>query len=301
MKKVIAKIKKIVSVLLVIITIALILPIALPIGENVKTADAATVIKIDKTKATIVVSKTLQLKINGTNKKVLWTSNNKAVVTVTSKGKVLAKTVGTATITATIGKSKYSCKVTVKKAPILVTNILTTCKFLITPINSVFYFNATPYPNTAGKKTLEWKSSDDTIVQVDESGVCLTIKEGMAEIYAYSTDGSNVFAKWDITVSNDFSLRVSTDEKEINLTYGETKMIYLKVSGLADTENINYYTSNANITAFCGIMTNWKIPVTIYANEIGTTNLVFTSSLYPEEYIVTVNVVQSSVKLDDGN
>lgn len=76
--------------------------------------NAATKVKINKTKASIYVGKTVQLKISGTKKKVTWKSSNKKVATVTSKGKVKGLKKGTAKITATVSKKKYTCKVTVK-------------------------------------------------------------------------------------------------------------------------------------------------------------------------------------------
>lgn len=77
--------------------------------------NAASKVKISKTKATLTVGKTLTLKMKGTKKKVKWSSSKKSVATVSSKGKVKAKKAGKATITAKVGKKKYKCKVTVKK------------------------------------------------------------------------------------------------------------------------------------------------------------------------------------------
>lgn len=71
--------------------------------------------KINKKKATLKVGQTLQLKVTGTNGKVKWKSSKKSVATVSSKGRVKAKKKGSATITAKVGKKKYTCKVTVKK------------------------------------------------------------------------------------------------------------------------------------------------------------------------------------------
>ena len=71
--------------------------------------------KINKKKATLKVGQTLQLKVTGTKGKVKWKSSKKSVATVSSKGRVKAKKKGSATITAKIGKKKYTCKVTVKK------------------------------------------------------------------------------------------------------------------------------------------------------------------------------------------
>lgn len=71
--------------------------------------------KINKKKATLKVGQTLQLKVTGTKGKVKWKSSKKSVATVSSNGRVKAKKKGSATITAKVGKKKYTCKVTVKK------------------------------------------------------------------------------------------------------------------------------------------------------------------------------------------
>ncbi|HHT58009.1 Ig-like domain-containing protein [Herbinix luporum] len=86
---------------------------SIPHLTNPVTVEAAT-IKLNKTKITLDVGDTYQLKLTGTNKKVTWSSSKKSVATVSSKGKVTAKKAGKATITAKVGSKKYTCKVTVK-------------------------------------------------------------------------------------------------------------------------------------------------------------------------------------------
>lgn len=76
-------------------------------NEKVKAASA----KLNTNLVTTTVKKTYQLKIKGTKKKVKWATGNKKVATVDKKGKVTAKGVGNTTITAKIGKKKYTCKV----------------------------------------------------------------------------------------------------------------------------------------------------------------------------------------------
>ena len=76
-------------------------------------AQAKAKVKLNKTKATLVVNRTVKLKVKGTKKKVKWTTSNKKVATVSKKGVVTAKKPGKATITAKVGKKKYKCKITV--------------------------------------------------------------------------------------------------------------------------------------------------------------------------------------------
>lgn len=56
----------------------------------------------------------VQLKMQWVKGKVKWSSSNKRVATVNSKGKVTAKKKGTAKISAKVGGKTYKCKVTVK-------------------------------------------------------------------------------------------------------------------------------------------------------------------------------------------
>ena len=77
-------------------------------------ASAATV-KISKTKATLSVGQTVTLKIKGASSSVKWSTNKKAVATVSSKGKVTAKKAGVAKITGSVNGRQYTCKVTVKE------------------------------------------------------------------------------------------------------------------------------------------------------------------------------------------
>jgi len=80
------------------------------------TARAATKTpKLNKTKATLYVGQTLQLKLANAKGTVTWKSSRKTVAAVSKKGKVTAKKAGSATITAIDGKKKYTCKITVKR------------------------------------------------------------------------------------------------------------------------------------------------------------------------------------------
>lgn len=79
------------------------------------TAVAAKKVSINKTNVTLKKGKSITLKLRGTKKKVKWSSNRKRIATVSKKGKVTAKRVGKAKITAKVGKKKYNCTVTVVK------------------------------------------------------------------------------------------------------------------------------------------------------------------------------------------
>lgn len=70
-------------------------------------------VKLNKTSVKIARYHSCQLKVSGTKKKVTWKSSDKDIAEVSKTGKVTAKNEGTAKITATVNKKKYTCKVTV--------------------------------------------------------------------------------------------------------------------------------------------------------------------------------------------
>lgn len=70
---------------------------------------------LNKAKVSIKVGNSYTLKLSGTTQKVTWKSSNTSVATVNSKGVISAKKAGTAKVTATVLKKKYTCTVTVSK------------------------------------------------------------------------------------------------------------------------------------------------------------------------------------------
>ncbi|MCI9063765.1 MAG: Ig domain-containing protein [Clostridia bacterium] len=110
MKKIL---KKTLLSIIIVVSILFVAPVVFPEIQNSYVVEAAN-IKINKTKKTLRVGDAYNLKVSKTNKKVKWSTSNKKVATVSSKGRVTAKKKGTATITAKVGNKKYKCKITVK-------------------------------------------------------------------------------------------------------------------------------------------------------------------------------------------
>jgi hypothetical protein len=96
-------------------------PSILPVSSTAVAQAAA--IKLSKKEITLEAGKSQTLKITGTKQKVTWSSSKTSVATVSSTGKVTAKGAGTAVITATVNKKKYTCKITVKTATVVNPNV----------------------------------------------------------------------------------------------------------------------------------------------------------------------------------
>ncbi|MBQ2800361.1 MAG: Ig-like domain-containing protein [Lachnospiraceae bacterium] len=136
------------------------------------TAEAAS-IKLSKTKSTMYVGNTLQLKLKGaTAKKVKWTSSNKSVAKVSSSGKVSALKKGTVTIKAKYKNVTYKCKVTVKSAKI-------SQKKLTLRVGQGYDLEVI---NTVGKIT--WKSSNTKVAKVNSNGYLSPKAAGNTKITA---------------------------------------------------------------------------------------------------------------------
>lgn len=95
--------------------LVLVLIFAMGISILPMNVNAAKKAKLSKTKVTMQVGKTVQLKVKNNKKRVKWSSSNKKVATVSKKGKVKAVSSGNARIIAKISKKKLVCKVNVKR------------------------------------------------------------------------------------------------------------------------------------------------------------------------------------------
>lgn len=95
-----------------VLMLTMVAPTTLHIS-NATVAQAATA-KLNKKALNLEVGQSFTLEITGTKSNITWASSKKSVATVSKKGKVTAKKAGTATITATVNKKSYTCKVTVE-------------------------------------------------------------------------------------------------------------------------------------------------------------------------------------------
>lgn len=112
--------KRFLKLLAVVLCLSMFTPGVVP-NAGIESVQAAQKVKLNYTKKTIYEGDSFTLKVSGTKKKVKWSSSNKKVATVSSKGVVKGKNGGsdrkTCKITAEVGSKKYVCKVTVKAVP----------------------------------------------------------------------------------------------------------------------------------------------------------------------------------------
>ena len=207
---------------------------------NGKTATYKVTVKnamsINKTAVTVYVggtpaSYTLKATsaIGGT---VKYATSNKSVATVSSKGVVTAKKAGTAVITATAGKAKITCKVTVKNPSIA-------AKAAKTTIYTKGQTSTTITVTKSGVSgTAKFTSSNKNIATVDSKGVVRAKKAGTVKITVQVGKLKKV-----VTVSvKNASLKLSRTAATINR--GKTTTI--KVSAVP-TGKVTYTSSNKGV------------------------------------------------------
>lgn len=166
-----AKVKRV----LLSMVIALILignPVSTDIFSYTETVQAASSIKISKSKATLIKGQALQLKVTGTSQKAKWYTSKNSVASVTQTGKVVAKNKGAATITAKIGTKKVLCKITVETPKISKTSL---------SLNAGKKYTLKV---TGTKQKIIWSSSNKSIATVSAAGVITAKKTGKAKITA---------------------------------------------------------------------------------------------------------------------
>ena len=73
--------------------------------------------KLSKTKVTLQEGKSTTLKVNGGRGAIKWTTVDKKIATVNSKGKITAQKAGVVKVTATCNGKKLNCIVTVRAKP----------------------------------------------------------------------------------------------------------------------------------------------------------------------------------------
>lgn len=193
-----------------------------------------TGIQLNKEKTTIAVNETELLTAtvmpeNATNKKVTWTSSDNNIVTV-EEGKITGKKAGTATVTATTedGNKTASCTVVVEaeKTPDIPQKSVERIELNETNLEvqkgDKFNLVVTFYPSDATNKNVTWKTSDEKIASVTETGIITAISEGKVTITAITEEGNktasciiNVKAK---TNTVDDIYKSDNNKKEDNTT-----------------------------------------------------------------------------------
>lgn len=156
-------------------------------------ASLPTSISVSPAQANMYVGAQLSLSAtvspdNASDKSIKWTSSNNAVATVNETGLVTAVGKGTVEIVAsTINGHTSKCTITVNPVyPETITVTPATYKFYV---GDTYQLSASTTPADVQNPTLTWKSSDASVVAVDNTGKITAVKVGTATVTASTADG----------------------------------------------------------------------------------------------------------------
>ena len=216
----------------------------------------ATGISLNKTTASLVVDKTLQLTAtvspsNANNKTVAWTSSNTAIATVDNTGLVTAKSVGSATITATTSDGtnlSASCKVTV--TPQLATDIALNQTLAEIGVGETVTLVATVSPNNTTNPSVKWTTENAAVATVVR-GVVRGVGEGECYITATTQDGTNLSAQCLVAVWLNHPISIAGDVDGNGAVNGTDLNILINI--ILGKDNAANYSGRANVNGEGGI------------------------------------------------
>lgn len=165
-------------------------------------------ISLDKKSLVVIRKQTAQLKVTfnpkgTTDKTVTWTSSNTSIASVDKNGVITGKNTGNCTITAKSksGGFKATCDVEVVAKAVEVDYIdFAGYDTLEMQKGSSDTLTLDIYPANATNASVTWKSSNSSVVSVDNEGNVTALKKGTATITVTSVADRNVYATCKITV-----------------------------------------------------------------------------------------------------
>lgn len=172
-------------------------------------------VSLDKSEVTINEGQTVQLSLNVEPKdftdEVSWKSTDSNIATVSDTGVVTAENTGTAKIKVIVGEQSVYCNVIVTQP---VTSIYLNRESVSMEALETYQLKTSIYPENANNKEVEWNSSDEKIVKVDQTGCITVLAKGTATVTGKTKDGSNLWDTCTVTVTNTACIAKSVDELE---------------------------------------------------------------------------------------
>ena len=154
---------------------------------------------------------------NAADKRLSWSSSATDVAGVDASGRLSALKEGTAVITATASNGvKDQCTITVKVPS--VTGVRLDRNSLALKINQRDTLKATVVPANAGNKAVEWRSSNTSVVTVDDEGGLWALAAGEASVSVSTVEGG-MTASCLVTVLIPVA-HISMDMEDISIIIG---------------------------------------------------------------------------------
>ena len=215
--------------------------------------------------------------------KLTYKTSNKKVATVSSKGVVIGKKAGTATITVSLkGKKLTACKVKVVAAPKKVTLSNTS---LTLNVNDTFKLKAKV--NSGSHASYTWASSNKSVATVSKAGLVTAVGAGSATITVKTHNGKK--ATCAVTVNNPGpTLFVTPQSMTIIEGDWQDATVTYTVEGTAHWE------SSDTSVATCAWTSGWygnDTTLTVYGHSAGSATITITNNKNSDVVYIYVTVI----------
>ncbi len=194
--------------------------------------------------------------INGEiDKKVTWSTSNKAVASVSQNGLITAVGVGTAVITVKSVNDKTAfCNVQV--SAIEVTGVALTASSVTLKTGEKSTIAAMLLPSDATDKSVTWTTSDAGVATV-KNGIITAVGEGSASVTVKTTNGKTASCQVTVVSKSVEITSVTLDKKSVSLKIGEMAVITASFTPANATDTGVSWTSSNTSVAGCenGIIT----------------------------------------------
>lgn len=254
-----------------------------------------------------VLRPTAILPANSTSKRIIWTSSNNDVATVSATGvvKAVAANDTPVTITATSedGDANYEITITVVD-PVPVTDITLSNTKLTLQAGAVYTLKATVAPDNATNKTITWASSDTDVATVTTAGRVTLSKTASGTVNITATDSTGtVTAQCTITVTGTAATGIKLNKTTVDLVGINTTDSSLIASVLPVTADQTLVWTSADetiATVADGVITAKGYGKTIVkiSNNDGRFKRTCTVNVYPIAKTTVFSAVAPRVNLE---
>ena len=287
-----------------------------------KDVEVTSIILSDKT-VTLKLDEEYALKAdvypeNATDKTLTWESEDDTIASVDAKGNVTAFGVGTTTITVTASNGKKAtCKVTVTQedvdTTVKVTGVILNTHKWSDVVGATLPLTATISPEEATNKTLQWESSDESVVIVDDEGNMQAVGAGEATVIVTTKDGG-FYDTCKVTISKEepsevlvesitldkatYSMKPG-DEVTLHATIAPSNATNQNVEWILSKEGVVIVDANGTITA----LAEGSVTVTAMAKDGSGKKAVCKITVVDTEEEIAVNniiIAQENVELPVG-
>ena len=183
--------------------------------------------------------------------KVTWKTSDPSVATIDDNGEVKGISKGQCTIIATTvdGNFKAYCDVNVI---IPVESVTISSKSISVPVNSDIKFSVTVKPYSAWDISVNWSSSDENVVQIDNEGNAKAVSGGKAKIFATSNYNPLISDFCEITVIQPVTgVLLNQNTAEITVD-GSLQLVATVLPENSTNKNVTWSSSDVGVAMVSG-------------------------------------------------